>query len=179
METEEINDAAEQVEAEPQYEPEAIRAEVDATELGNYEPADDGERLLCRYVRLRQLRQMELSRIKDQMQAMVRSLQSQINGLDYVFQQQAAEIVKAKLGNGKARSIKTPWGTLGFRKQAAKLEIIDEQALIDAACGTGLAVCLKTVFSVNKSMLNDWVKKTGEIPTGCEFVPERDVFYVK
>ena len=92
------------------------------------------------------------------------------------------QIVTAHLAGAKKRSITTPWGTVGFRKQSARLVVEDESEVILQVEMKNLPdnICKETRrLDINKTALNDHWKSTGEIPEGCTLQPEQDRFFVK
>lgn len=181
MSTEAPTAAPEIEEQEAHQDADAIRAEVEGMDVGDF-PKSDEQRTLCRFMRLRSQLAMEHTRIADQMTAMLKGLESRIDGLDYLFLPVVKPIVEDMLKGGKAKSIKTPWGTAGFRSSQPKLEITDEPALRQAASAAddeALASVLVMEWSVSKSKLNEYFKSTGELPSGVELVPAAEKFYVK
>lgn len=157
---------------------ERVKAETEAMDVGQW-PQTDEQRLIARYSRRRLLLTAEAERIREQLDAMIRGIEREISTLDYLYEWQARQIV-ARMLTGKARSIKTPWGTLGFRKYDGFIAIRDEKELTEAALASEhMAGVLKTEWRVSKSGLNQYFKETGDVPPGCEAVPSGDKFYVK
>jgi hypothetical protein len=79
------------------------------------------------------------------------------------------------LGTGRARSIKLAYGTVGFRKQPDRLDVLDAAAAV-AWCEANLPTAITK--SVAKTELKSYAKETGETPAGCEFVMGTDKFSV-
>jgi len=77
----------------------------------------------------------------------------------------------------KARSVKLLYGTLGFRKSPATLEVTDENALM-AWAKANLPDAVKTVETILKTPVKDHVEATGEIPDGASYIKGVDKFYI-
>lgn len=157
----------------------AERAEYAAggVELG---ASSDGEILVYRYVRRYNQLMVEKARVTAQMTSILRGLDYEIRGLNYQFENFAKDYLQRNL-RGKARSLKTPWGTIGFRKKPASLEIKDHAALVVAYLAGELpddVAAHVEEIRISKSALNK-LFATGEIPPGCDVTPESDTFYVK
>jgi hypothetical protein len=122
--------------AAPQLDTDELRREVEGIELAKGDvPDSEDRRTLHQYMRKRMLLSTELNRIKDQMKAMVRELENSINSLDYVYHPIVEPIVRRMLeGQERTKSVKTPYGTAGFRTEnkGGKLVIVDPNALIAA-----------------------------------------------
>ena len=82
----------------------------------------------------------------------------------------------------KAKSFKLPCGAvLGYRKQAEKIEVKDEsvyQAWVLRELPTAI---VDYIPKIDKAAVNNYALKThrGVVPEGCEYVPERENFYLK
>lgn len=158
-----------------------LRAEVESMDPGELADTEE-KRLLFKYVRARQRIAMEAQRVADQMKAMLRGFDSRLKGLDAFFGPPAARITRELLAGqgGKAKSIKTPFGTVGFRKQNAKLVVTDEAKLIDhCQVAEGMGDCIVPDWKLVKSEVNAHFERTGEIPPGVEIEPETEKFYCK
>lgn len=174
-----VNTTEEQVERDENFLDE-LRLETEALEVGDF-PKTDDMATLCKYLRHRQRLESEAERIKEQMQAMLKTLKSRLDGLDYVYMPIVAPIVSKMLASQKSKSIKTPWGTAGYRTVPDGLNITDEARLIVQADVQPelkhLIVCPPRYIS--KSELNQYVKKTGDLPDGVETVAAHEKFFVK
>lgn len=80
------------------------------------------------------------------------------------------------LGNGKQKSRKLPSGVVSWRSRPAQLEVRDEVAALFWAEANG---CAKTKTSLDKAALAERFKATGEVPEGCEVVPEHEDLSIK
>jgi hypothetical protein len=105
--------------------------------------------------------------------------------------------------SGRRRSLDLPGGTVGFRLQPPKVEIIDEQTLI-GWCRSHMPIALKVTVEANdqqgiellqwqrqhasssrlrqqvlRDPLNHHVSETGEIPEGAAVRPAADQFYMR
>ncbi len=154
----------------------AIRAEVAAMDIEGYGQSDD-ERTLARY--LRRLAQIadERARVKEWCERRLASLESQERGIEYVYGALARDITRRMLAGGKKKSIATPWGTAGFRTQAARLVIAEPEKLLllEAEHPEWVKVEKKPVHAA----VNEYFKTTGDIPAGCEITPEQEKFFTK
>lgn len=157
-----------------------LSEEVAACDVGDL-PHSDEERRILQYLRRRGQVLAELDHVQEQTASMIRSLQSKVKGLDYVFQSHARTFAQQQLAGKKAKSIKTPFGTMGFHTSPAILEIVSEDQVMEAvALGELPAACVRQPApQVAKAALNDVFKSTGEIPPGCKIVGPSEHFYVK
>lgn len=155
----------------------AVRAEVDAVDPGPM-ATDDDTKTLYRYLRLRMYATAELTSLKDQMDAMVRSAESRVKTLDHFYSEFAARVVAAKIKGSVARSIKTPFGTLGFRASKPRSVVGDEAAAIEALTKLGQAQCVRRTPSIDKAELDKYIAATGEMPDGVDMTDGGDVFYL-
>lgn len=97
------------------------------------------------------------------------------------YGQQLMDWTKAKIQEqgGRRKSVCVPAGMLGFRSEAAKLVVEDEQAVIIWAHANKLKMT-SVVERLSKSALNEHVKETGELPDrGVRVESEHEQFYVK
>jgi phage host-nuclease inhibitor protein Gam len=153
-----------------QFAIEEVQRETAALDVGNFAHSE-AERDLHRYLRRRGQLEAEKTHIKDQVAAMLRGIESKIAALDWVFGPSAEATVRQLLGDGKAKSVKTPFGTAGFRTVPAGLVVTDESKLPDDA--------FRTVRQVDKAGIVAKFKETGEVVAGCEIKPAEERFFVK
>ena len=66
-------------------------------------------------------------------------------------------------------------GTLSLRKQPPLIEIIDEQLLLNS----GEFVRIKTTSSIDKAGIRTYIKETGEIPEGVDYLEQENKFGYK
>lgn len=158
----------------------AMQLEYDETDAGT---KDAGHlEPVYRYIRLRNRLTDELERLKAQTAVMLRQAQARIDSLDWVKRLETEQIVTAHLDGSKKRSVTTPWGTCGFRKQPERLVVDDEQYMIDQIHLGHLPdriLKVTTTERIGKTELADYWKGTGEIPDGCTLQTETQRFYVK
>jgi len=87
---------------------------------------------------------------------------------------------RASLLKGKGKSVAMLHGTIGWRKKGGNLRVEDKDALaawlITQPVESGL---YRVRVEPEMRALQKWCAESGEIPSGCEFVPEFDEFYVK
>lgn len=179
---EHLGDVIDQKEAELfEADADEIRAEVESIDVGEV-ASDEEERSVQRYLKARFLAEAEVTRLKDQMSAMIRQLESRIRGLDYVFKPLAQKVASARVTE-KKRSVKLHYGTIGFRKGQPIVTVTDAALLIETAKTTpGMEKCWRQQPppppEVVKKELNTYIKATGDVPKGCVVEPAKDSFYV-
>jgi phage host-nuclease inhibitor protein Gam len=152
------------------------RLEASALAAGNPEAE-----ALEKYVRLTRRYSAEIDTVKQQMGALLRELENKLKCLDYRFGPVAQEYVRRKLSGAKAKSIKLPFGTAGFRTLPSRIELIDAAAVLAAVDKGELPAEVKRVPEpeVSKSALAEHFKTTGEVPPGTELLPARESFYIR
>lgn len=94
---------------------------------------------------------------------------------------QLMEYTRSRLAEQKNRrkSVGLPAGVIGFRQEAARLVVDDEQAVL-AWAREHYPQLIVTIEKVSKSALDEHVEQTGELPdAGVHIQPERDAFYVR
>lgn len=172
-----ITDTTE-VQEQLQREFDDLRATTDAIDVGDF-PKNDEMRTLCRFLRHRASLCAEAETIKEQMASMLKSIESRLKGLDYVYLPIVEPIVQKMLEGQKAKSIKTPWGNAGYRTLQQKLEIIDEDRLMRVAdmVPAMAGVVFTPPRAISKANLNDYFKTTGDLPDGVELTPKQEKFY--
>jgi len=149
---------------------EQMKAEAESLDVGDF-AKDQEERNLHRYLRRRSQIEAERDRVKELTKAMIASMDSQIAALDYLFMKPAEDTARRLLDGKKVKSIKTPFGTVGFRTNPARLEIIDETKVPWEF--------VKMSPSIEKAKLNEHFKNTGELPDGCKLTDAEEKFFVK
>ena len=70
------------------------------------------------------------------------------------------------------KSVNLPHGKAYYRKQPFKVEVVDENQIIKSGF-------TRITTHVDKKMLMDHFKKTGEVVEGCEMIKPDEKFYVK
>jgi len=158
---------------------EAIRDEVEAINLDGWLAEDEAEGIVLRYLRRRQQVLTEITRIEEQTQAMIRTLKSKLDGLDYVYEGTAQAWTANKIAGTKKKSHKTPFATLGFRAQPPRLVVDDDEKVIAWAEREGKKDLVRIKKEVAKTALNEYVEGTGEVPVGCSVAPAGNKFYIK
>ncbi len=79
----------------------------------------------------------------------------------------------------RRKSVALPAGTLGFRKEAAKI-VIDDETEVIAWAKEHKPELVTVIEKISKSGLNEHVEQTGELPEkGIHIEPEHEKFYVK
>ncbi len=157
-----------------------VREFVEPVDPGPLADTDE-KKLLYRVLRVRAQVAAEIIRVKAASKAMLDELEGRLKSIDFVYEGQVADITRGLL-TGKAKSVKTPFGTVGFRKQPQKLEVEDEDKILAAVLAGDLPdefMRTETRTTVAKSIINEAFEKTGEIPPGCVVRPECDAFYIK
>jgi hypothetical protein len=86
--------------------------------------------------------------------------------------------LKSQLNSGRRKCVKLPAGTLGFRNEPIKLDVVDEKSLV-GWCQKSLPGALCTQVRVLKSLVKDHFRKTGELPDGMITTGGCERFYVR
>lgn len=144
---------------------------------------EEAHRVIRRLARIRD----EQVRVKAQCEAILRDLKREEEGVLFRHEILLQSWTAAQL-RGRARSKKTPWGTVGFRKVPATVRVVDaEESMVWAADHDVrfLETIARFDVATFKHHLDDFRRvdpETGEVryeaPPGVEIVPERDVFRV-
>ena len=120
--------------------------------------------------------------IKNQYESMKNDLDSAEKRIFRIFasflEDLAHRLINAN--GGKKKSIKLPWGTLGFRKGQDRIEILDEAAFIEMVKSDpelSMSDILSYKASISKTQLMEKFKADGEIPDHCEFIEATDKFF--
>lgn len=173
----------EQQNEEQQEQSEAIewaRQALAYVSLEGQDPDDEEVALLHKYVRLTAMYENEIERAKKQAAAIIRGLENKVRGLEYVYAAAAQSVTRRLIAGGKTKSVKTPWGTAGFRTRPASVTITDPETLVEQAqLSPELRDLVKTKVEPSRSAVVEYFKTTGAIPPGCEFVPAAETFYVR
>lgn len=96
------------------------------------------------------------------------------------FGQQLIDYTRAKIreAGGRSKSLRLPAGMLSFRAQPSKVVVQDEATVLEWAKLHDPTLVV-TVERLDKRLLDERVKRTGELPDGVEFVDGDERFYVK
>src|SRR5579859_1522194 len=139
-----------------------------AAYLPNGDILTDEERRVHMYVRLVNQIETEREGAKQNVRAMLHAIEMQaerrLTGLKFRYGAEVRQTVTRMIGSGKAKSIKTPFGPCGFRTVPGKLEIVNEDGLLNA-----MPEFRVMRFTPNRQALQAHFKRTGEIPPGCEY----------
>lgn len=141
----------------------------------------EAEIFLCRYLRRRTLIESELTRVKDQMKAMVKGLEAELSSIDYLCKPQAETYTRELLKGKKGKSIKYPHGTVGFRATTPSVEFIDGHGLeLLAWCQKNCPAAIKQPPpEILKTPLADILKLgVADVP-GAKLKPATEQFYAK
>lgn len=79
---------------------------------------------------------------------------------------------------GKSKSINLPAGRVGIRRLSAKIEVLDQAAVL-AWAQHHCPEAIKRVESIRKTPLNEHFQATGEVPDGTTVRDEQDTFYIR
>lgn len=115
----------------------------------------------------------EIDRIKAWLEQANFGLQKQVE----YRQDQLHQIALAyDFGDRKSRTL--PYGTFGFRRRPLRVDVVDEDAVREWCRKEGvLKTQVKETYS--KRDLKACVETRGEVPDGCEVVPETDEFFTR
>lgn len=163
-------------------------AEVGPGPLGA--KATDEEKDLFRLVRYIRRLETERDRVADQMGAILKGLDARISYVRSKYGPQMEQTTRQLLEGKKERSIKTPFGTVGFHLVGQRVICKDEKALAESGANhlvkmgddqTGHFVLFEEVKRIKPSFenINSFFDLTGEVPPGCELIEDHDSFYVK
>jgi hypothetical protein len=94
------------------------------------------------------------------------------------FGRQLEDWALSQIAAGDRKSVKLPAGTVGYRTEAIRLEVKDEQRLI-AWCRQSLPDALRVETHVLKSLVHDHLHQTGECPDGTDVAGGGQKFFVK
>ncbi len=83
-----------------------------------------------------------------------------------------------ELTAARRKCVKLPAGTVGYRTEPPKLDVMDEEKLI-AWCRKTLPDALRVETHVLKSLVKEHVKETGECPDGVDIGGGQQRFYIK
>lgn len=91
-----------------------------------------------------------------------------------------AERNRASLLKGKSKSVPLLHGVVGWRKKGGNLKVVDRDALEAWLLAQGVESGLfRLKVEPEMREIQARLKRDGEIPPGCEYVPEFDDVYVK
>lgn len=121
--------------------------------------------------------QAEIDRRKKQANLYVYDAEKKLERLEWLFLEQLREWARSNLDFGK-RSVRLATATLSFRDVAAKLEILDEEALKKWAI-TELPDCLESVEKIMMDPLKNFWIKNEKVPPGAKAIPAGENFTVK
>lgn len=80
---------------------------------------------------------------------------------------------------GKRKSVPLPAGTVGFRSTQSKI-VIDDEGLVLSWAKANCTQAVTVVERLSKSVFNEFVEKTGEVPdSGVHVEPAAERFFVK
>jgi len=94
------------------------------------------------------------------------------------YGRQLEDWARAEIAKGRRKSVKLPAGTLGFRTDPPKLNVIDEAKLV-AWCRAALPTALRIETHVLKQHVKDHLTITGEVPHGATISGGGQRFYVR
>lgn len=95
------------------------------------------------------------------------------------LEEYATAVLAAQRGK-KAKSFKLPCGAaLGYRKQAKKVEVFDQQAYETWVLMNKPEAIVDYVPKIDKAQITEHAFNTGDTPAGCTLVQEHDKFYLK
>lgn len=119
----------------------------------------------------------ELARVKAQMEKITGRIEGEIKFFETRYEEQLRDWAKTAI-TGKRKSIDLPHGRVGFRHVGERVEVIEEEAAIEAARAS-VPEAVKVKVSLSLTALKEHFKATGEILPGCGVVPAEERFYVQ
>ena len=137
------------------------------------------------YLRKQANIEAEKQRVQAQCAAIVAQLDSEANGLRYVYEGQLQEYVRQELAarGNRRKSLTLLQGTASFRTVSAGLKISDPAAALDF-CRRNLPDAVKTTETLDTTRYREFAEKMQKagadaLPAGMESVPEKESFSVK
>ena len=76
------------------------------------------------------------------------------------------------------KTLELAFGTIRFRKQPDKIEIVDDELFLNNATSNMLAIIPETA-KADLSKIKSFIKRSGRIPQGCEVIPGEIKFSYK
>jgi hypothetical protein len=157
----------------------SVAAEVEAADPGPLAQTDLEQRLhkrLCVWAS----RKAKLDTLKKQCAAMIRRAEADLEDWERMYRTECAAMTQTLLAGGKRKSLITPYATVGFRTSPQRLFVSDPEALL-LAWRDGMIPddCVRVRHEASLSGCQKVFKECGEIPSGCDVDPEREVFFVR
>ncbi|HEX3357077.1 MAG TPA: host-nuclease inhibitor Gam family protein [Tepidisphaeraceae bacterium] len=121
-----------------------------------------------------------IERVKEQSECEIRRTQRERDFLLMRFGPELERWARKELAKhkGRRKSLLLLSGTVGFRNLRAKIVVDDEPKLLAWAkrhCRKAIVV----IERISKTIINDHLTATGELPNGAHVEPPREKFYVK
>lgn len=115
-------------------------------------------------------------RVKEQATRILAGINARRRALEWKWGREFRAQVERDLANqkGKKKSVDYLTGRAGFRAAGERLVIKDAEAL-EKWCGENYPEGLK--LSLSASKIKEYIKESGEVPPGAEFVPKQERFY--
>jgi hypothetical protein len=96
----------------------------------------------------------------------------------HAYGRQLEDWAQAQIAQGRRKSIKLPAGTVGYRADPPRLDVLDDRKLIEW-CRSSLPTALKIETHILKQHIKDHFTITGEIPDGVTITEGGQRFYVR
>ncbi len=122
----------------------------------------------------------EKTRVKAQAEAILRQLDTDREGLLYLYGSQLEAFTRqelAKTGN-RRKSLTLLQGTCGFRTVPARMSVTDAAAALDYA-KANLPEAVKTLETLDPAAYRKRAEETGELLPGLVALPSQEAFSVK
>lgn len=122
----------------------------------------------------------ELERVEAACAERIREARANVADAEGFFLPMLEAWAAERLPRGK-KSIKTTDGACGFRTVPGGPRVVDDERLIAWVNEQGIPglVKSKTVESVDRKAVAEYVQRTGDLPAGVEVIEAREVFDVK
>ena len=125
-----------------------------------------------------------IDQVKKQSRRIVRQLQSELSALQYRFGDTFKDMITDRIlaKHGEKKSVDLMSGRAGYRKKPATIYVTDEKALVEwfnaqsVETRNQIQDCFDLRFA-RKTPILKYVRETGNLPDGVEFLDERDEFY--
>jgi len=142
----------------------------------------DAEMELAHYLKVQNAIEADMDRLTENYRRCMTALARKRDGYVFLYAARAEAACRELLKGGKKKSVRTLFGTAGFRATKELLVVEDDVAVLEAAqAGELPAELVKTTTTtrIDKEALNALYAATGEIPVGCTLRPAGEAFYIK
>lgn len=118
-----------------------------------------------------------IKNIKEQAERKLNEVYRRIKGLQWKCEPEFKIHVEAMIQatDGKKKSVNLYYGEAGYKTNPARLQVDNEEMCI-AWAEKNIPEAVETIKILGKNAIKRYFKETGELPDGCNLIPERQVF---